>query len=145
MVEIVPHVGIGEVRLGMSPEEADRLREPGMRLDYAGNPLAVAFIEVSGAFYRDIDLCFDPAAEVLAAVVEVEGLDPARYPPGHEYRFPHLNMVLWRGEVSNEPGDQGYTFQAAQRPCAGLLRRVAKHAEQAAQAAPQQAARISTH
>jgi hypothetical protein len=113
-MEIVPHVGIGKVRLGMSPEDAEQLREPGMRLDYAGSPLAVAFIEVCDAFYRDIDLCFDPADEVLAAVVEIEGLDPGAYPPGrHEYTFPHLNMVLWRGEVSDEPGDQGYTFQAA--------------------------------
>jgi hypothetical protein len=113
VVEIVPHIGIGQVRLGMSPEEADRLREPGMRLDYAGNPLAVAFIEVTDAFYRDIDLCFDPADEVLASLVELERLDPAAYPPGrHEYRFPHLSMTLWRGEVSDEPGDQGYTFQA---------------------------------
>jgi len=51
---------------------------------------------------------------VLAAIVELEGLDPADYPPGkHSYLFPALNMVLWRGEVSDVPGDQAYTFQAA--------------------------------
>ena len=112
-MEVVPHVGIGKVRLGMSREEADWLREPGMQLDFAGTPPVVTFIQVTEAFYRDIDLCFDPADEVLAAVVHVEGLDPADYPPGrHEYRFPHLNMFLWRGEVSDEPGDQGHTFQA---------------------------------
>src|SRR5262249_53939425 len=27
--------------------------------------------------------------------------------------IPGLNMVLWRGEVSDVPGDQAYTFQAA--------------------------------
>jgi hypothetical protein len=112
-MEIVPHVGVGKVLLGMSQEEAEWLREPGMQIDYTGSPPAVAFIQVRDAYYHNIDLCFDPADEVLAAIVEAEGLDPADYPPGkHEYRFPHLNMFLWRGEVSDEPDDQGYTFQA---------------------------------
>jgi hypothetical protein len=112
-VEIVPHLGIGEVRLGMSREEADRLREPGTQLDYAGDPPGVALIQVQDAFYRDIDLCFDPAEEVVAPIVNLEGLDPADYPPGqHEYTVPHLNMFLWRGEVADTPGTQGYTFQA---------------------------------
>ncbi len=31
-MEVVPHVGIGKVRLGTSREEAGRLRERGMQL-----------------------------------------------------------------------------------------------------------------
>jgi hypothetical protein len=113
-MDIVPHVGIGKVRLGMSQEEAERLRGPSMGLGYVGNPPTVAFIEVRDAFYRGIDLCYDPADEVLAAIVKLEGLNPADYPPGkHSYKFPHLNLVLWRGEVSDEPDEQGYTFQSA--------------------------------
>jgi hypothetical protein len=119
MVEIVPHVGIGKVRLGMSREEADWLLDRGMQIDSAGTPAAVTFIQVSHrawATYRGVDV-FDedvPAEEVVAAIVRLEGLDPADYPPGrHRYLFPALNMILWRGEVSDEPGDQGHTFQAA--------------------------------
>ncbi len=116
-MEIIPHVGIGDVRLGMSREEADRFCDPDMQLDYDGSPAVVTFIQVSyqtGAEYRGVDLFGDPADEVAAAVVRLEELDPADYPPGrHEYRFPALNLFLWRGEVSYEPHEQGYTFQAA--------------------------------
>lgn len=118
-MEIVPHVGIGKVRLGMSREEADWLLDRGMQIDSAGNPPVVTFVQVSHrvhATYRGIDV-FDEdrsADEVVAEIVELEGLDPADFPPGrHQYTFAHLNLVLWRGEVSDEPGDQGYTFQAA--------------------------------
>lgn len=118
-MEIMPHVGIGKVRLGMSREEADWLLDRGMQIDSAGSPPVVTFVQVSHrayATYRGVDV-FDEdrsADEVVAEIVQVEGLDPADYPPGrHQYTFPHLNMVLWRGEVSDEPGDQGYTFQAA--------------------------------
>jgi hypothetical protein len=117
-MEIVPHVGIGKVRLGMSREEADWLCEPGMQIDSAGSPPVVTFIQVSHrayAQYCGVNLFDDPADEVVAAVVRLEGLDPADYPPGrHSYLFPALNMLLWRGEVSDDPDDeQGYTFQAA--------------------------------
>ena len=116
-MEVVPHVGIGDVRLGMPREEADRLRGKWMRLDSAGSPPVVTFIEVhwhTRARYRDIDLFGASADEVVAAVARLEGLDPLDYPPGkHNYRFPALNMLLWRGEVSDEPGTQGYTFQSA--------------------------------
>jgi hypothetical protein len=116
-MEIVPHERIGDIRLGMPREEADRLRPRGMRLDSGGSPLVVTFIEVhsrTGARYRGIDLFGDPADEVDAAIARLEGLDPLDYPPGkHNYRFPALNMLLWRGEVSDEPGEQGYTFQSA--------------------------------
>jgi hypothetical protein len=115
-VEVVPHVRIGEVRLGMPREEADRLREKLMGLDSAGTPPLVTFIDVHwriGARYRGINLFAASADEVVAAVARLEGLDPLDYPPGkHHYRFPALNMLLWRGEVSDEPGTQGFTFQS---------------------------------
>jgi hypothetical protein len=129
-MEIVPHVGVGKVRLGMSREEADWLLERGMSLDSAGSPPVVTFIQVSHrafATYRGIDL-FDEdrsADDVVAEIVRLEGLDPADYPPGkHRHLFPALNMMLWRGEVSEEPGDQGYTFQAASIHVPGYYDRV---------------------
>jgi hypothetical protein len=116
-MEIVPNVGIGKVRLGMSREEAGWLCEAGMQIDSSGNPPVVTFIQVAhgtGAEYRGVDLFDDPADDVVAAIARLERLDPADYPPGkHSYLFPALNLILWRGEVSDEPGDQGYTFQAA--------------------------------
>jgi hypothetical protein len=129
-VEIVPHVGIGKVRLGMSREEADWLLDRGMTIDAGGSPPAVTFIQVShreSATYRGVDV-FDEdrsADDVVVEIVRLEGLDPADYPPGkHEYLFPVLNMILWRGEVSDEPGDQGYTFQAASIHVPGYYDRV---------------------
>ena len=129
-MEIVPHVGIGKVRLGMSREEADWLLERGMSVDSRGSPPVVVFIEVShraSATYRGIDL-FDedrPADEVVAEIVRLERLDPADYPPGqYEYLFPALKMLLWRGDVSDEEGEQGYTFQAASIHVPGYYDRV---------------------
>jgi hypothetical protein len=134
-MEIVPHVGIGKVHLGMPREEADWLLERGMQIDSAGSPPVVTFIQVSHrahATYRGVDL-FDEAVsadEVVAEVVRLEGLNPADYPPGrHEYLFPDLNLMLWRGEVSDEPGDQGYTFQAASIHVQGYYDGLAKPAE----------------
>jgi hypothetical protein len=116
-MEIVPHERIGDVRLGMPREEADRLRPRGLRVDSGGSPAVVTFIEVDSRIevsYRGIDLLEAPADEVVAALARLEGLDPLDYPPGkHNYRFPALNMLLWRGEVSDEPGRQGHTFQSA--------------------------------
>jgi hypothetical protein len=84
-MEIVPHERIGDIRLGMPREEADRLRPRGMRLDSGGSPPVVTFIEVhwrTGARYRGIDLFGDPADEVVAALARLEGLDPPRLPTG---------------------------------------------------------------
>jgi hypothetical protein len=129
-MEIVPHVGIGKVRLGMTREEAEWLLERGMSIDSRGSPPVVVFIQVSHrafAEYRGVDV-FDEdvsADDVVAQIVRLEGLDPADFPPGkHEYLFPALNMILWRGEVSDEPGDQGYTFQAASIHVPGYYDRV---------------------
>jgi hypothetical protein len=117
-MEVVPHVGIGKVRLGMGLQEAERLKGPEMGLDTAGSPPLVAFIEVdrrSGAHYRGIDLFDVGADEVVAAIARAEGLDPRYFPPGkHHYRFPALNLLLWRGYVSDDPDDrQGFFFQSA--------------------------------
>jgi hypothetical protein len=71
----------------------------------------VTFIQVSHrvwATYRGVDV-FDEdrsADDVVAEIVRLEELDPADYPPGkHGYIFPTLNMILWRGEVSDEPDE----------------------------------------
>jgi hypothetical protein len=105
------------VRLGMTRAEAQPLleRDRNLRVDFRGEPPVVAFIESPkhwGSF-RGIDLFEDGADEVVVAVVAELGLDPAVYGPGrHTYYFPSLNMILWRDTVSNEDGEQGYTFDS---------------------------------
>ncbi|HEY1189057.1 MAG TPA: hypothetical protein VGE74_15490 [Gemmata sp.] len=118
-MEIVPHVGIGTVRLGMSREEAEWLLVAGMQIDSRGAPPVVTFIQVSRrsfATYRGVDVFEEPATEVIAEIVRLEGLNPVDFPPGrHQYTFPELNFVLWRGYVNDtDPEDhQGHFFQAA--------------------------------
>lgn len=118
-MEIVPHVGIGQIRLGMSREEADWLRDSTIQFDARGTPPVVVFIQVSNrayATYRGIDIFEEPATEVVAEIVRLEGLNPSDYPPGkHQYLFPALKLLLWRGYVNDEdPEDrQGHYFQCA--------------------------------
>jgi len=59
LMEIVPHVGIGKVRLGMSREEAEFLLERGMDIGSRGSPPVVMFVQVSHrahATYRGVDV-----------------------------------------------------------------------------------------
>ena len=56
-MEVIPHVGIGKVRLGMAQQEAECLHARGVHLDFTGSPPVVVFIEVdkrAGAVYRRI-------------------------------------------------------------------------------------------
>lgn len=131
-MEVVPHVGIGNIRLGMSREEADWLRDNTIQVDSAGSPPVVTFVQASwrsGATYRGLGLFDASAVAVIAALVELEGLNPADYPPGkHTYQFPTLNLVLWRGHVSDDnPNDrQGYYFQCVSVHAPGYYDRAAR-------------------
>ena len=119
--EVVPHVGIrshaGMMRLGVTRAEVQPLldRDRHIRVDFRGEPPVVAFIESPkhwGSFLG-IDLFEAGADEVIAELVAELGLDPAVYGPGrHTYHFPSLNMILWRGTVSDEDGEQGYIFDS---------------------------------
>ncbi len=115
-MEVIPHVGIGPVRLGMPREVAKPLADNDscFQVDYRGEPPVVAFVQLSKrgwATYAGIDLFDEPADEVIAEIARLENLDTKIYCPGrHEYYFPHLNMILWRDSVSEEEGEQGYIF-----------------------------------
>ena len=116
--EVIPHVGIrlpggAVLRLGMSRAEVEALGERDIRVDYRAG--VVAFIESPKHWgtFDGIEL-FEPAAdEVVAQIARRHDLDPDVYRPGrHTYYFPDWNMVLWRGTVSDEDGDQGYIFDS---------------------------------
>ncbi|QEG31572.1 hypothetical protein GobsT_63940 [Gemmata obscuriglobus] len=119
--EVVPHIGIrslaGMVRLGMTRAEVQPLldQDRDIRVDFRGDPPVVAFVESPkhwGSF-EGIDLFEAGADEVIAEIAERLGLAPEVYRPGrHSYYFPDLRMGLWRSCVSDEDGDQGFTFDS---------------------------------
>jgi hypothetical protein len=115
-MEVIPNVGIGPVHLGMSREVAQPLAPKGspFQVDFRGSPPTVAFVQLSKrgwATYKGIDLFEESADEVIAEIARLENLDTTIYRPGrHTYYFPHLNMILWRGTISEEEGEQGYIF-----------------------------------
>lgn len=133
--EVQPGVGIGPVRLGMTPDEVRQAvgrcritagddREQwidalGLKVDYAAD--VVAFVEASAVALVRVtlagrDVFATPADELVAAVVEHAGLNPNRLPPGRdEYRFPRLRLGLWRAFVPDEPvapGEPGWAFES---------------------------------
>ncbi len=132
--EVTPHVGIGPLRLGMTPDDVRRsvaghrvekirrgreevIEDLGLGVDYSDGDTAVTFVQVSQAdrvrvTFAGCDVFDTPADELVASVVRQEGLSPADYPPGrHEYLFPPLRLVLWRGVVAEESGEQGWVFE----------------------------------
>ncbi|HEX4613025.1 MAG TPA: hypothetical protein VH092_32845 [Urbifossiella sp.] len=122
--EVRPGVGIGPVRLGMTPAEVRRavgrckvtagdgggewVDALGLKVDYAAG--AVAFAEAFAVARARVtligrDVFATPADDLVAAVVRHEGLPVADFPPGrHEYLFPPLRLVLFRGVAPDEPG-----------------------------------------
>jgi hypothetical protein len=67
----------------------------------------------TGGTLDGIELFEDAADEVVAKIARRYNLDPSVYCPGrHTYYFPDLNMILWRGIVADEDGEQGYVFDS---------------------------------
>ncbi|WP_020475677.1 hypothetical protein [Zavarzinella formosa] len=132
--EVTPHVGIGPLRLGMSPAEVraampghaiekigrgheEMIEALGLNVDYSAGDAAVTFIQVfptTGVRFTlwGIDVFATPADELVTALVRREGLLAADFPPGRdEYRFPSLRLVLWRRWASDKPGEPGWAFE----------------------------------
>jgi hypothetical protein len=136
--EVVPHVGIGPLRLGMTPEEVraaaaaaghavedvrggDTIVPIGLSVDYSADGLSVVFIEAFRApgvclTFAGCEVFMTSADEMVAAIVQQEGLNSADFPPGrHDYLFPSLRLALWRSTISDEddePGEQGWAFDS---------------------------------
>ena len=135
--EIVPHVGVGPVRLGMSREdvrrvmpapcesflktpddayETDAFHDSGFQVFYSGDSPAVAFIELSRdsgftATYRGLDV-FATQADQLVAHVALDGPFDRNNPElGYSFVFPHLDLSVWRPIVPESPEDaEGHEF-----------------------------------
>ena len=115
VLEIVPNVGVGPVRLGASREQVHSLLGPpseeirdrremffdGLFVDYDERG-GVEFIEMSRSevFSAEFDgVCLhDLAAESALAVVMRHAAVAAENPElGYSYIFPSLQLSLWRG------------------------------------------------
>jgi hypothetical protein len=133
--EVTPHVGIGPLRLGMTSAEVrqavaghvietigrgreEMIDDLGLNVDYSAGHTDVTFIQacpVDGVRFTlaGIDVFGTPADELVAVLARQEGLPEANFPSGrHEYLFALLRLVLWRGVVAEEPGEQGWAFES---------------------------------
>jgi hypothetical protein len=130
--EVIPHVGVGPVRLGMSREEVRRLMpgEPscfrtwpytgpeadtwhdgGFQVHYAGEPPAVAYILLCRglgvrALYRGLSVFDADAAEVVRLLSREASFDDRDPELGYTYVFPALELSVWRPVVPGPPGDE---------------------------------------
>jgi hypothetical protein len=125
-LSIVPHKGIGPIRLGMTRAESRAAidvaphtyrKVPGSRLvdAYHGSVLQVffdphdrvQFIEVSNdkrtrALYRGVDIFSLPAEEAVALVGEDGLYDPNDPELGYAFTFRSLELTLWRATLPDE-------------------------------------------
>ena len=130
--EVMPHIGVGPVKLGMSREkvrgimpspcqaflkgqnaehETDAFHDCGFQVCYGGESPVAEFIELSResgfrVIYRGVDIFATPADQVLAHVSNDAPYDPADPELGYSYIFPDLDLSLWRPVVPASPEDQ---------------------------------------
>ncbi len=131
--DVEPQAGIGPLRLGMTPGEVRRavvgqevkplrgrqevVRDLGLWVDYPAEGGGVSFVQASRArgvwvTFAGVDVFDTQADELVSRIVRQEGLDPADFPPGrHQHLFPSLRLMLWRGVISEEPGERGWAFE----------------------------------
>lgn len=145
--DLVPHVGAGEVRLGMSRSEVRRLLgDPVMSYQKVpGTPLRdsyfadlqvaydredrVEYIELNGpgdvdAVFHGRSLLFLPADEVLDWMKRFAEYDPDDPEPGYSYVYPDLDMSVWRPVLPENPeDDNGRFFQSVGIARAGYYAR----------------------
>ncbi len=128
--EIVPNVGVGPIKLGMSRVEVeaffgkpefdsdDRIGfMSGFLVDFdaSGN---VEFIELANstkfeAMYKGTNLHSVKAEEAVAVVEKDDVYDTSDPEVGHSYIFKTLQLSLWRGTVPEDSSDtDGQYFEA---------------------------------
>jgi hypothetical protein len=129
--EVIPHVGIGPVRLGMSRDEVrrampgpcqpflkapdashetDAFHESGFQVFYSGTAPEAEYIELSRdsgfrALYRGVDIFATPADAVVSHVARDAAFDPDDCELGYSYIFPALDLSLWRPVLPESPED----------------------------------------
>lgn len=129
--EVIPRVGAGPVKLGMTREEVRRvmpgpcqsfLKDPdaehetdafhdtGFQVFYRGEFPVVEYIELSResgfrALYRGLDVFATSAGQALAHVSGDAAFDPDNPELGYSYTFPDLDLSLWRPVMPRSPED----------------------------------------
>jgi len=129
--EVLPHVGVGPVRLGMSRDEVrrvmtgpcqpfrkgpfaahetDAFHRSGFQVFYGGESPVVDYIELSRdsgftASYRGVDVFAAPAERVIALFAHDAPFDPRHPELGYSYIFPGLDLSLWRPTLPDSPED----------------------------------------
>lgn len=132
--EVVPHVGAGPVRLGMSREEVrrsmpgpctpfrkapgdayevDAFHGTGFQVFYGGESPVVEYVELSRdsgfvASCCGVDVFAATVDEVVALVSGLAPFDLERPESGHSYVFPWNDLSLWRPtQPHGSPEDEG--------------------------------------
>jgi len=122
--DVVPHEGIGPVKLGMTRDEvAAALGEPGngfeptewywrssaVHVCFDGNGRAeyieVSAVEALQARLNDVPILEIDAEEALALLTALAPYDPDDRELGYSYIFPALELAVWR-PVLPEEGDE---------------------------------------
>jgi hypothetical protein len=129
--EVIPHVGVGPVRLGMPRDqvrslmpgpcrpfrkgpdalhETDAFHESGFQVFYGGTAPVAEYIELSRdsgfrALYCGVDVFATPADELVSRVARDAAFDPDDPELGHAYVFPTLDLSLWRPVTPEETPD----------------------------------------
>jgi hypothetical protein len=139
-LELIPHVGAGPVRLGMTRDQARDavgvepqpfLKSPGspyptdafdglgigFHVYYDGPEPVVDFIELANgggleALLGDVDVFATPADVLVARLEREHALDPSSE-PGYLYLFRDLGLSLWRSTIPESEDDpEGRYFDA---------------------------------
>lgn len=129
--EVIPHVGVGPVKLGMTRQDVrtvmpgpcesflkageilvDAFHDCGFQVFYAEGETGptAEFIELSARFdfraiYRGIDIFATPADQVLAHVSVDAPFDPDDPEFGYSYIFHDLDLALWRPVIQSAPDE----------------------------------------
>jgi hypothetical protein len=136
--QVVPLIGAGPVRLGMTRDEVRRAMpgncesfrkglDPGLEIDswhesgfqvfYAESAPVVEYIELSRdssfvATYNGVDVFELPADDVVAHVCRAAPFDLDNSEHGYSFIFPKLQMSLWRPTMPESPEDEeGRVFE----------------------------------
>lgn len=131
--EIVPRVGVGPVKFGMTRDEVRRvMRTPhesfrkgdaevdafhgGFHVFFSDKSNRVEFIELCRGFdfiasYHGTKVFSTPADEMVALVSREAAFDPDDEELGYTYQFPTLDLALWRPMLPGlSDGDEGLVF-----------------------------------
>jgi len=143
-VDVVPLVGIGPVRLGMTRDqvraavdmppfsfrkgaEVDAFYNNALQVFYAADCPTVEFVEVSlgpelEPWLDDLDLSRVPVDEVVASVSKAATVDDRDPEQGLSYVFPALGLSLWRRTLPESPADlEGRYFDTVSVGTAGYF------------------------